>query len=154
MKKLALVALLAVASVALFTLSPAAAQIRRGGRVPLGSVDTPVYVQGVLLPADSTLGVTIDAGAPATQALSVLGATTLNGNLTAASTTAAGTCTLNAASPAVCTATVRASCRPICTIQGGTAAIAAKGVACAVASTTLTATSANAATEVVSYLCL
>lgn len=77
----------------------------------------------------------------------------INGTLLLNNLGAAGTCTLNAASPSVCTATVRSGCNPICTVRGGTAAIAAGGVACAVSTTTLTATSANGATAVVSYLC-
>lgn len=77
----------------------------------------------------------------------------INGTLILNNAGAGGTCTLNGASPAVCTATVRSGCNPICTIRGGTAAIAAGGAACAVSTTTLTATSANGATAVVSYLC-
>lgn len=153
MKKLALVAFLAVAAVAFFAVPTAQAQARRGNTIPLGTADTGVKVGGVLFPVDTSLGLTVDAGATTSPALTVYGTTTINGAFTAANTILAGTCTLGGQSPATCTATVRASCRPICTIQGGTAAIAAKGVACAVSSTTLTATSANAATEVISYWC-
>lgn len=160
MKKLALtlVALAAVAAVFL-PIEGAEACARKNGRLVCGDSTTPVRLSGAvevnnsLYPLDTTLGVTVDAGSPTGAALTVLGLTTLNGSINATNTLLAGTCTLNAASPAVCTATVRASCRPICTIQGGSAAIAAKGVACAVSSTTLTATSANAATDVVSYWC-
>lgn len=152
---------LAVAAATVFLTSHSAeAQQRKNGRLVLGDNSTPVRLSGLgleanapIFPLDTTLGLTIDAGSPTGAALTVLGLTTLNGSINAANTLLAGTCTLNGASPAICTATVRATCRPICTIQGGTAAIATKGVACAVSSTTLTATSQNAATEVVSYWC-
>lgn len=75
------------------------------------------------------------------------------GNVIGTSTTIVGDITLNGASPSVATATVRSGAKCVCTIVGGTAAIAAKGVACDVSSTTLTATSANAAAEHVKYIC-
>jgi hypothetical protein len=161
MKKLSLVALVAIAlGATLFAVPDAMAQIRRNGKIYFGTSDTPVHLGGklelgdaVLVPTDTSLGVTIDAGVPTSPALTVFGSVTLQGNLTSNSTTQAGTCTLGGQSPSTCTATVRSACRPVCTIQGGSAAIAAKGIACAVSSTTLTATSANAATEVVSYFC-
>lgn len=76
-----------------------------------------------------------------------------NGRVTIVESVSVGKCTLNGASPSVCTDTVVAGSHCVCTIVGGTAAIAAKGVACDVSSTTLTATSANAATEVVNWHC-
>lgn len=160
MKRLALpLVLIAAAFAVVFVGHDAEAQRLINGRLRLGDTVTPVRTNGNLevnapvFPMDTTLGVTIDAGSTTGAAITVLGLTTLNGSLNAANTLLAGTCTLNGASPSVCTATVRSGCRPICTIQGGTAAIATKGVACAVSSTTLTATSQNAATEVVSYWC-
>lgn len=66
----------------------------------------------------------------------------------------AGSCTLDGATPAVCTATVRASTRCQCSNVGTTAATAALGCAVSLSSTTLTITSAALATHVVNYLCL
>lgn len=63
-----------------------------------------------------------------------------------------GTCTLNGASPAVCTATVRSGSNCNANTVGTTAA-AAKALAVNLASTTLTITAANGSTEVVNYHC-
>lgn len=63
------------------------------------------------------------------------------------------TCTLNGASPSQCTATVRASAVCNCSNVGASAAIAAAGCAVGLVSTTLTVTSANAATHVVNINC-
>ena len=73
--------------------------------------------------------------------------------MTIAGATTKTTCTLNAASPSVCTATVTAGSTCYCTPVGATAAIAAAGCAVGLSSTTLTATSANGATNVVNILC-
>lgn len=63
------------------------------------------------------------------------------------------TCTLNAASPSVCTATVRAGSKCTCSNVGASAAIAAAGCAVGLSGTTLTVTSANAANNVVNIHC-
>lgn len=76
-----------------------------------------------------------------------------NGRVTIVESVSVGKCTLNGASPSVCTDTVVAGSHCVCTNVGGTAAIAALGVACDVSSTTLTATSANGATHVVNWHC-
>lgn len=68
-------------------------------------------------------------------------------------TTNANTCTLNGASPSVCTATVKASSICTCSNVGATAAIAANGCAVGLSGTTLTVTSANSASNVVNILC-
>lgn len=84
---------------------------------------------------------------------------TATGNLThvtyfgLTTTTNKGNCTLNGATPSVCTATVIASATCTCSIVGTTAALAAQGCAVSLASTTLTITSAAAATNVVNYHC-
>lgn len=77
----------------------------------------------------------------------------VDGDLSINKTTTAGTCTMNGASPAVCTATVRANSRCVCAINGATAAIAAGGCAVSLSSTTLTLTTLNASTQVANYLC-
>lgn len=73
--------------------------------------------------------------------------------LNASATRSKGTCTLNGASPSTCTATVAANSICTCSLRGATAAIAAKGCATGLAATTLTITSANAATDVATYHC-
>jgi hypothetical protein len=73
--------------------------------------------------------------------------------LAAGATRSKGSCTLDAASPSTCTATVAASSVCTCSIVGTTAAIAAKGCAVSLSSTTLTITSANGAGEAVNYHC-
>ena len=71
--------------------------------------------------------------------------------LTAPST---GSCTLGGESPSVCPAqTVVAGTKCVCSNVGTSAAIAALGCAVSLSSTTLTITSANAATHVVNYHC-
>ena len=75
------------------------------------------------------------------------------GNFYGLPTTVIGDITLGGQSPATATATVRSGAKCVCSIVGGTAAIATKGVACNVSSTTLTATSQNAASEHVQYIC-
>jgi hypothetical protein len=77
----------------------------------------------------------------------------VDGDLSINKTTTAGTCTMNGASPAVCTATVRAGSRCVCAINGTSAAIAAGGCAVSLSSTTLTLTTVNASTQVANYLC-
>lgn len=66
----------------------------------------------------------------------------------------AGTCTLNGAVPSTCTATVVASTKCTCSSVGATAAIAAAGCDIGLSGTTLTITSAAAATNDVNYLCV
>lgn len=80
--------------------------------------------------------------------LGVTGTITATGGLTVP-TTVGGTCTLDGASPSVCTATVLSG--STCVVSNtGTATNGVKG---AVASTTLTVTGPNGATDVVAYLC-
>lgn len=69
-------------------------------------------------------------------------------------TTVRGTCTLDGATPSVCTATVTASAICTCSNVGASAAIAALGCAVGVSGTTLTITSAAAATHNVNYHCI
>lgn len=64
------------------------------------------------------------------------------------------TCTLNGASPSVCTGTVIASSICQCSPVGATAAIGAGGCAVDVATTTATVTAANSATHVVNLDCV
>lgn len=64
-----------------------------------------------------------------------------------------GSCTLDGASPSVCTDTVTAGAICVCSPVGATAAIAAAGCAVGLSSTTLTVTSANGATNVVNWHC-
>ena len=82
------------------------------------------------------------------------GDTTITGNLDIVGTGSVTTCTLDGASPSVCTATVVASSTCVCANVGATAAIANNGCAVSLTSTTLTVTSANAATNVVNIHCL
>ena len=101
-----------------------------------------------------TLGVTGVATSATVKAdLLDAGNAHFNGAVTVIEGLSVGKCTLNGASPSVCTDTVRAGVHCVCTNVGGSAAIAANGVACDVASTTLTATSANGATNVVNWHC-
>lgn len=101
-----------------------------------------------------TLGVTGVATSATVKAdLLDAGNAHFNGAVTVIEGLSVGKCTLNGASPSVCTDTVRAGVHCVCTLVGGTAAIAAKGVACDVASTTLTATSADGANHVVNWHC-
>jgi hypothetical protein len=76
------------------------------------------------------------------------------GNMTIAGSGTKTTCTMNGASPAVCTATVTAGSTCYCTIVGATAAKAAGGCAVGLSGTTLTATTVNASTDVANILCL
>jgi hypothetical protein len=76
------------------------------------------------------------------------------GPLTVAGSTTKTTCTLNGASPSVCTATVTAGSQCNCSPVGATAAIAAGGCAVGLSGTTLTVTAANSASHVVNILCL
>lgn len=65
-----------------------------------------------------------------------------------------GHCTLNAASPAVCTDTVeKSTVLCVCSPVGTTAAIAAMDCAVSVSSTTLTVTAANSANAEVNWMC-
>lgn len=63
------------------------------------------------------------------------------------------TCTLNGASPSVCTAVVNTGAICNCNLIGTTAAVAAAGCATSLSGTTLTITSANALTNVVNINC-
>lgn len=65
-----------------------------------------------------------------------------------------GTCTLNGATPATCTATVVAGAKCTCSNVGATAVIAALGCAVGVSGTTLTITSGASATHDVNYVCI
>jgi hypothetical protein len=64
-----------------------------------------------------------------------------------------GTCTLNGATPSVCTATVTAAAKCNCSPVGTTAVIAAGGCAVSVSSTTLTITSLASGSHDVNYWC-
>lgn len=75
------------------------------------------------------------------------------GNLDVGGTGSVTTCTLDGASPSVCTATVVASSTCVCANVGTTAAIANNGCAVSLSGTTLTVTSANAAGNVVNIHC-
>jgi len=75
------------------------------------------------------------------------------GAVSITSTATSGSCTLNGASPSVCTATVTAATDCVCASVGATAVIAAQGCAVGLAATTLTITSANGATNAVNYHC-
>jgi hypothetical protein len=77
----------------------------------------------------------------------------VQGPMTIAGATTKTTCTMNGASPAVCTATVTAGSTCYCTMVGATAAIAAGGCAVGLSGTTLTATTVNASTAVANILC-
>jgi hypothetical protein len=77
----------------------------------------------------------------------------VDGNLILTASTTKTTCTLNAASPSVCTATVRAGSTCSCSPVGATAAIAAGGCAVGLSGTTLTVTAANGASHVVNIHC-
>ena len=73
--------------------------------------------------------------------------------ITASSSATAGSCTLNGASPSVCTATVTSGCKPVLTNIGTGVALAWSPNA-SVSGTTLTIHGANAATNVVEYHCI
>lgn len=88
--------------------------------------------------------------------LCIGGATTLvavQGPMTIAGAATKTTCTMNAASPAICTATVTAGTTCYCTMVGATAAKAAGGCAVGLSGTTLTATTVNGSTDVANILC-
>lgn len=68
-------------------------------------------------------------------------------------TTISGTCTLDGASPSVCTATVTAGTFCVCSPVGTSAAIAGNGCAVSLSSTTLTVTGPNAGNYAVNYHC-
>jgi len=92
---------------------------------------------------------TLDAGV-----VNVVNQARIGGSILVAEGISVGHCTLNAASPAVCTDTVAAStvlC--VCAPVGTTAAIAAMNCAVSVSSTTLTITAANAANAEVNWIC-
>jgi hypothetical protein len=88
------------------------------------------------------------------KAVNIDGATTIAGQVDLTSTKNSGSCTLDGASPSVCTATVFSGAKCTCSPVGATAAIAAAGCAVGLSGTTLTVTSANSATNVVNYACL
>lgn len=79
--------------------------------------------------------------------------TTIAGAIVVSSTKSSGSCTLGGESPSVCTATVKAGAKCVCSLVGATAAIAAKGCAVGLSGSTLTITSANGATDDVNYHC-
>lgn len=130
------------------------AQVRQNGRLLLGDTSTPIRMNGKLetnasiFPLDTTFGFTVDGGMTVVGTVAVNGATALKVNRT--------TCTLNAASPSTCNgaAAMPAGSTCTCSLVGATAAIAAKGCAIGLSGTTVTAVSANAATEVVNFTCL
>ena len=64
-----------------------------------------------------------------------------------------GSCALNAATPAICTATVPTGVACVATPQGVTAAIASRPVATSVSATTLTITGPAADGDVINYQC-
>jgi hypothetical protein len=100
--------------------------------------------------SSGTGGLTVQDGAasPAT-----VGKIDGSGSFTTTSTKTKGTCTLNGASPAVCTATVVSGATCIAVPQGTTAAAATHTIAVSVTTTTLTVTGANGLTDVVNYIC-
>lgn len=155
MKRFALLAAFGVVLVS----SIVVAQVRQNGRLLLGDTSTPIRMNGKLetnasiFPLDTTLGFIVDGGMSVVGNAAINGATTINGNLTATATTQSGGCTLNGATPSVCTATVKAASVCVCSPVGATAAIAAGGCATGVSSTTLTITSAAGLTNVVKYWC-
>lgn len=77
----------------------------------------------------------------------------VNAPSTFASTQNSGTCALNAASPAVCTASVPSGSKCIAVPTGTTAAAATHTLATSVSSTTLTVTGANGLSDTVAYHC-
>lgn len=108
-----------------------------------------VYVANDFSAAGTSRQSVIDAGQ-----LFVANETTLQGAVDITSTSSVNTCTLGAQSPSTCTMTVRAACDAVCSPVGGTAAIAAGGVATALSGTTLTVTGPNAGNWVVKCHCL
>lgn len=79
---------------------------------------------------------------------------TTTGPIHSTSSKTVGHCTLNGATPSVCTATVAAGTTCQCSPVGGTSVIAAAGCSVALSSTTLTITSGAALTNDVNYTCL
>lgn len=107
-----------------------------------------VVLTGATLQNDGVtkLGLT-DAGS-----LAVTGTLNVAGdNIVAGGTKTKGTCTLNAASPSVCTATVNAGCVPTISAQTNASDGLSKA---AVSSTTLTITGPNGSTGVMQYHCI
>lgn len=92
-------------------------------------------------------------GGNITSALTCDSTLTVTGAVKFNSTASVTTCTLNGASPSVCTATVTAATICLCANVGATAAIAAQGCAVGLSGTTVTITSANAASNVVNIHC-
>lgn len=91
---------------------------------------------------------------PASASLVTLGTTALPFTDLAGDASMRGTCTLNGGTPATCTATVTAAAICTCSNVGTTAAIALTGCAVSLSGTTLTITSANAASHDVNYHCI
>lgn len=114
---------------------------------------------GVLFGSSTgTIQLTGDTHANRSTSAGVLGYCTTDnayyiGNGTAAKDLFSTTCTLNAGSPAQCTATVPANATCTCSDVGTTAVIAANGCDVSLSGTTLTVTSANAAGNVVNIIC-
>lgn len=98
----------------------------------------------------ATLSSTLSAGATTVTALTASGTFTNSGDNIVAGTKTRGNCTLNNASPSVCTATVNTGAICVCANNTTTT----NDVKCAVSSTTLTVTGPNTTTDVVSYVCL
>lgn len=109
-------------------------------------------VLGVLGSGETQL--TSAAFSPAAASGNALGTTALPWSDLAGDASMRGSCTLDGASPSVCTATVTAAAICTCSPVGGTAAIAAAGCAVGLSGTTLTVTSANGATNAVNYHCI
>lgn len=105
-----------------------------------------VVLTGATLQNDGTtkLGLT-DAGS-----IAITGTLNVAGDTIVASTKTRGNCTLNNASPSVCTATVNTGAICVCANNTTTT----NDVKCAVSSTTLTITGPNTTTDVASYICL
>lgn len=128
-----------------------AGTIKLSGTIPL--------IKTTLLDAGSGMVngdlVITGTGTVATAKVAVLdaGVAFFNGEVAITGTTTSTTCTLDGASPAVCTATVRAGSKCQCSLVGTTAAIAAMNCAVSLSGTTLTVTAANAANAVVNVLC-
>lgn len=91
---------------------------------------------------------TLDAGVA-----NIVNQLRIGGSIVMTEGVSVGSCTLNAASPAVCTDTVLASTKCLCSLVGTTAAIAAMNCAVSVSGTTLTVTAANGADAVVNWIC-
>lgn len=104
-------------------------QVRRSDGLHIGGTTTDVWADGNLYSSSPDGGASLKAKSRAT-------------------------CTLDGASPAVCTATVPAGSVCVCAPVGATAAIAAFNCAVSLSGTTLTVTAADAGNSVVNIICL